>query len=172
MKINTKLSLFDYFAMINEIVLFYFNEDGTYQPQIGTINAQILFFNNCVIESKYDQLGHDIVDYEDMQDIIADEEFIEAFRKEVEECPTYSYRFGNAYRTAMEIISQRKTSFGQGVEIIKSIILEIVNKMNTLLTEDNLEIIGKLVKETKDESSESVIEALANNLVKLKNTEK
>jgi hypothetical protein len=40
------------------------------------------------------------------------------------------------------------------------------------LTEDNLEIIGKLVKETKDESSESVIEALANNLVKLKNTEK
>lgn len=171
MKINTKLSLFDYFAMINEIVLFFFNEDGTYQPQIGTINAQILFFNNCVIESKYDQLGHDIVDYEDMQDIIADEEFIEAFRKEIEECPTYSYRFGNAYRAAMEIVNQRKSSFGQGVEIIKSTILEIVGKMNTLFTEDNLELIGKLVKETKDKKAESIIEALSNNLVKLKTEE-
>ncbi|MCD7891640.1 MAG: hypothetical protein LUG26_07845 [Ruminococcus sp.] len=85
MTVNTKLSLFDYLAMVENIASEFIDEkSGVYQPHIGQLNAMRLFYNFCVTESKFDdKYEHNIVDAEDMEEIVADEEFIEAFNNAI-----------------------------------------------------------------------------------------
>ena len=52
--VKTELNVIDYVSMVNAIVSEYFDEDGTYTPHIGKMNAMRLFYNNCVTDSKYD----------------------------------------------------------------------------------------------------------------------
>ena len=76
--VNTELSMIDYLVMVNDMVLEYFNEDGEYQPHIGMLNVMRLFYNHCVIESKFDT-PHDIIDAMDMEIIVEDDDFLNAF---------------------------------------------------------------------------------------------
>ena len=150
-EINTKLSLCDYLAMVNEIVLEFFNEDGVYQPHIGKINAMRLFYNDCVKKSPYDEkYDHDIVDIMDMIDIVADEGFIRAYNEALAADIYTSLDFGNAYRDAMEIVDVKKSSFGNAVETVGSMINRIVTTISSVLTGENIEKVSKIAKEISD----------------------
>lgn len=82
MTVKTELGIIGYVSMVDEIVLEYFNADGEYQPHIGMLNAMRLFYNECVKESKFDeQLAHDNIDAMEMEALVADQEFIEAYNR-------------------------------------------------------------------------------------------
>lgn len=162
LEINTKLELFDYLAMVNEIVLEFFNEDGTYQPHIGKINAMRLFYNQCVTKSKYDEkYPHDIVDAMDMVEIVADDGFIAEYNEALAAGSYKNLDFGNAYKDAMEIVNVRKSSFGNAVEIVGSMLNRIVGSISTVLTDENIEKVSQIARDISNGSisAESIVDA-------------
>lgn len=167
-KINTRLALFDYLTMVNEIALEFFNEDGVYQPHIGKINAMRLFYNNCVEKSPYDEkYGHNIVDAIDMVDIVADVDFIYEYNEAITADNCIMLDFGNAYKDAMDIINAKKSSFGNAVEIVGSMINRIAETASSVLTDDNIEKVSKIAKEISEGkiSAETIADAYGKYIV-------
>lgn len=168
--VNTKLALFDYLAMVREIAYGFISEDGTYQPQIGKLNAMRLFYNNCVVKSRFDEkYGHDVIDADSMEEIVADELFIEAFNDAIKCNASIHYDFANAYRDALEIVNVKKTSFGNAVNIIGSMINKIFEGISPLLTKENISIVSQIAKDMSagKVSAEAIVDAYANNLSKI-----
>lgn len=161
MVVNTDLGMVDYLVMVNEIVLEYFNEDGEYQPQIGTINAMRLFYNKCVVESKFDA-PHDIVDAMDMETMIEDDDFIEAFNNAiVGNYPGIRMDFANAYRDALEIVETKKNSIERAFVSIKKSISAILDTINPLLSDDHIDKVSEIARDVANGkiSAEAVVDA-------------
>lgn len=167
LEINTKLELFDYLAMVNEIALEFFNDDGTYQPHIGKINAMRLFYNQCVIKSKYDEkYGHDIVDAMDMVEIAADDNFIREYNEAISAGTYENLDFGNAYVDAMKIVDVRKSSIGNAIEVVGSMLNRLVSSFSSVLTEENIEKVSQIAKEISNGniSAEALVNAYAEHM--------
>lgn len=168
-EINANLELFDYLAMVNEIALEFFSEEGTYQPHIGKVNAMRLFYNQCVTQSKFDEkYSHDIVDAMDMVEIVADADFISAYNESIAAGAYTSLDFGNAYKDAMEIVDVRKSSFGNAVEIVGSMLNRLVGSISSVLTDENIEKVSQIAKEISNGniSAEAVVDAYAEHMKK------
>lgn len=157
--INTKLSMVDFLQVVNDIVLEFFSIDGTYQPQIGFLNTMRIFYNACVTESKFEK--YDIFDALDMEDIVADEEFIDAFNLALK--PTHGQRldFANAYKQAMDIVSNKKTSLNNLIEIIHNMLNTFVNSISEELGEDNIKKIMDIAEkvDTGEITPATIVEA-------------
>lgn len=167
LKVNTKLELFDYLAMVNEIALEFFSDDGVYQPHIGEINAMRLFYNQCVTKSKFDEkYSHDIVDAMDMVDIVNDTGFIGAYNEAITSNTYTSLDFGNAYRNAMEIVNVKKSSFGNAVKIVGSMLNRFTDSISSVLTDENIEKVSQIAKEISNGniSAEAVVNAYADHM--------
>lgn len=161
MVVNTNLKMVDYLVMVNEIVLEYFNEEGEYQPQIGTLNAMRLFYNNCVVESKFD-ISHDIVDAMDMEPIVNDDEFIAAFNDAIiGDCPGICMDFANAYKDALDIVETKKTSIERAVNSVKNMITSILDVINPLLSDEHIDKVSEIARDVSNGkiSAEAVIDA-------------
>lgn len=166
-KVETKLSLIKYVAMVNEIVLEFFNEDLVYQPHIGMLNAMRLFYNQCVIESKYDdKIGHDVFDATDMVEIVADEQFITHFNKALNVGSTVDLDFGNAYKDAMRIVEFRKSSFGNAIETVSGMISKLIKQASSVLSEDNVEKISKIAQsmDRGEVTADAIVKAYADHM--------
>lgn len=168
-EVNTKLELFDYLSMVNEIALEFFSADGIYQPHIGTINAMRLFYNKCVTKSKFDEkYGHDIVDAADMIEIVADSNFIQKYNAAIIGGIYIDLDFGGAYDNAMKIVDFRKSSFGNAVEIVGSIIKRLAESISAVLTDENIEKISQVAKEISNGniSAETIVDAYISHINK------
>lgn len=174
-EVNTKLALFDYLAMVREIAYEFFNdEDGTYQPQIGKLNAMRLFYNYCVTKSVFDEkYKHDVTDADSMAEIVENEGFIEAFNDAINCDDTIQYDFGNAYRDAIEIVNAKKTSIGNAVNSISATINKLIKNTAPLVTEENINVVSQIAKDMAKgkTSAEAIVNAYANRLEKTNNTE-
>lgn len=173
-EINTNLALFDYLAMVNEIALEFFDEDGVYQPHIGKINAMRLFYNNCVKNSPYDEkYGHDIVDAMDMVDIVADKDFIYAYNEAITIGDYNKLDFGNAYKDAIRMVDVKKSSFGNVVEIIGSMINRIIGTISPVLTDENIKKVSQIAKEISSGniSANAIVNAYAEHMKKQEDLE-
>lgn len=172
-EVNTKLALFDYLAMVRDIASEFINdEDGTYQPQIGKLNAMRLFYNSCVTKSRFDKkYGHDVIDASDMEEIVTDNEFMKAFNEAIIGDGTIQYDFANAYKDAIEIVDVKKTSFGSAVNIIGSMINKIFDSVSPLLTEENIKVVSQIAKDMSDGkiSAEAIVDAYADKLAGAEN---
>ena len=173
-KVNTKLALFDYLAMVNEIVYEFFNDDdGTYQPQIGKLNAMRLFYNHCVLSSNFDEkYGHNVTDAGSMEEIVADDGFINEFNYAIRCDNEFSYNFANAYRDALDIVNTKKTSIGNAISVISTIINKLVENTSSLITEENVNTISLIAKDISEGkiSAEAIVNAYANKLSETNNT--
>ena len=132
--IDVKLSIVDFVSTVNDIVLEYFDADGAYTPHIGLLNAMRVFYNECVKESKFDG---------DIPHNVADEQFIQCFNEALK-TDEYSLTFATAYNEAMKIVEQKKTSVFGAVELIKKVIMQVVDNMNGALTPENIQKITAL----------------------------
>ena len=124
MKVETNLSLVDFVAVTEALADGYFEDDGTYAPHMGLINAMRVFYNVCVIESKFDDtIPHDFVDVMLVDNLAKDDEFYAAFK---DACLLGAYderlTFATAYEKANDIVDQRCKSvlysIGPAVEVI------------------------------------------------------
>lgn len=103
MVIKKDFSVVDYVSLVNGIVgEFFDSETGDYQPHIGRLNVMRLFYNECVVESKFD-LPHDFEDALMMDVLVEDEEFINEFNTAIKGDGKMRLDFANAYAEAMEM---------------------------------------------------------------------
>lgn len=139
MKFETGLSLVDYSVIVENIVDGYFDFDGIYQPHIGQMNAMRIFYNNCVKESVFDEkYPHTISDIMDMQEIVNDTDFIEAFNTAIQ-LGAMKFDFANAFDTALSIVDMKKSSVGHVVEIVKKALIDLASELNRVMTPENME---------------------------------
>lgn len=144
MVVDVKLSIVDFVFTVNDIALEYFDADGVYTPHIGLLNAMRVFYNKCVKESKFDtEIPHNVADALEMEAIVADKQFIQCFNEALK-TDEYSLTFATAYNEAMKIVEQKKTSVFGAVELIKKVIMQVVDNMNGALTPENIEKITSL----------------------------
>lgn len=144
MVIDTNLSIVGFVSAVNDIALEYFDTNGEYTPHIGLLNAMRVFYNECVKESKFDaDIPHNVVDALEMESIVADKQFIHCFNESLK-TNEYSLTFATAYGEAMKIVEQKKTSVFGAVELIKKVIMQVVDNMNSALTPENIEKITSL----------------------------
>ena len=163
-KVNTELALFDYLVLVQEIAYEFINEEtGAYQPHIGKLNAMRLFYNYCVVESKFDEkYAHNVTDADSMIEIVADEDFINAFNSAIKhDGKTIKYDFANAYKDALEIVDIKKTSFGTILNMVNSTFENIKDKISPLLTKENMDVFSKIAKDVLEgkTSAEAVVSA-------------
>lgn len=159
--VNTKLEMFQYLQIVNDIALEFFNIDGNYQPHIGVLNAMRIFYDYCVKESKYDEkYGHDMFDVTDMEEIIKDDDFIFAFNEALK-VDSVGFDFGNAYAQALDIVEYKKTSFENIVDIIYKAITNFVESFHSMVEEDEVnKIVDIANKMSKNEiNSDTIVEA-------------
>lgn len=171
-EVNTKLGMIEYLAMVDIIVSEYF-QDGNYQPHYGNLNAMRLFYNNCVMKSKFDeQFGHDISDASDMIEIVNDSEFIDAYNSAILDNSRYDFNFGSAYRDAMEIVNVKKTSFGNAVDIVGSMLEKLAAKLTDVLNEENIRRVNQIAQDVVDGklNADAIVDAYATNLERLGNS--
>lgn len=142
--VDTRLDMVDFLQVVNDIVLEYFGIDGTYQPHIGFLNAMRIFYNICVKESKFEK--QDIVDALDMESIVADEDFIKEFNAAIKSTQEQKLDFSNAYRQAMDIVSNKKTSLNNFVDIMHNMLNEFINSIGGELGKENLNKIISIVE--------------------------
>lgn len=145
MVVDTKLNIVDFVSIVNDIALEYFDEKNNYTPHIGLLNDMRLFYNYCVKESKFDNdIPHNITDAIEMEDIVADAEFIEAFNEALKSSG-YGIDFATARLEGMNIVEQKKTSVFGAVELIRKIISDVVDNMNSVMNPENIDKITSLI---------------------------
>lgn len=144
MLVDVKLSIVDFVSTVNDIVLEYFDTNGTYTPHIGLLNTMRVFYNECVKDGKFEgDIPHNITDALEMEAIVADEQFIQCFNSALK-AAEYSLDFATAYNEAMKIVEQKKTSVYGAVELIKNVIMQVLDNINTTITPDNIQKITSL----------------------------
>lgn len=139
MVIKKDFSVVDYVSLVNGIVgEFFDSETGDYQPHIGRLNVMRLFYNECVVESKFD-LPHDFEDALMMDVLVEDEEFINEFNEAIKGYGKVRLDFANAYAEAMEIVNTKKDSFNSMTNTLKTVINSVMEKMSPILSGDAIQ---------------------------------
>ena len=162
-KVKENFDVVDYVAIVNVIAQEYFDEYGNYTPQIGLLNAIRVFYNDCVVESKFD-IPHNITEAEDMQSFINDTEFIEAFNANIADNGIVKLNFANAYKDAMDIVNYKKNANNELVTTIKREISNLTEWLTNLASNDNIERIEKIANDISSGklSSEAIADAVGN----------
>lgn len=162
-KVHTDLGIVEYCAIVKSIADGYFDDEFEFVPHFGKLNAMRLFYNICVED---DILGkpHDISDALEMEDLVKDYEFIKAFRQATEKDDGLSLSFSNAYYDAIKIVNTKKGSLNRAVDVIKSVLNNIVNSMGSIFTEENMAKMQKMSEDIASGklSNESIAEAFGN----------
>ena len=146
MIVDTNLSVVDFVTTVNDLAIEYFDIDGTYQPHIGMLNAMRVFYNKCVKESKFD-ISHDITDALELEPLVKDDEFIKAFNEALYDDDEYKLNFATAMNEAVAIVENKRTSINGLIDRIKMAILDMTEKMNGVLTKENIEKVADVAKE-------------------------
>lgn len=167
--IKKNLSVVDYVSLVNGIANDFFDsETGEYTPHIGRLNEMRLFYNECVTDSKFD-LPHDFGDAMQLDILVKDDEFIEAYSEAITSDGVSRLDFANAHADAMEIVNAKKNSFGNAVNIVKKTIEKLSESISSVVTDESL---GKLTKiaegiNTNNFNLDSFIKAYSNYLEKV-----
>ena len=162
-KVKENFEIVDFATMVDSIVAEYFDAEGNYTPHIGMLNAMRVFYNECVTESKFD-IEHNIVEALEMETLVADDDFIEAFNKAIYFDGTVKLNFANAYKNALDIVNTRKTSIGNAIDMFKSGLTKFVDKISPVLTEGNLAQLTKIAEDISKGklNPDSIVEAYGN----------
>lgn len=162
-EIKNDLSVVDYVTVVEAIASGFFDEDGGYTPHIGRLNAMRIFYNVCVTSTIAD-LPHDISEALQMEDLVKDAAFVEAYSNAIEYTSDQGLAFTNAYSDALDIVCFRKLSINQAVDAIKKMLTKLMDSITGLLSEDNLEKIEKLANELSSGNfnSQSILDAFGN----------
>lgn len=141
--INTSLSVVEYAVMVNSLVAEFFDSvTQDYQPHFGNLNAMRLFYNHFY----KDEVSEEIIDALDMNEIVNDDEFIQAFNSAINTYGIIRCDFGNAYHDAIEIVDVKKVSVNRAFSTLKDGIVDLVNTINPLLDSDNLEKVFEVAQ--------------------------
>lgn len=149
--VKTDFDLIKFVSLVQEIAEGFFDEDE-YVPHIGELNAMRLYYNECVVESKFD-IPHNFEDANLLADLVRDKGFMCCYNRDVCVDGTSKLDFANAYSKALDIVEYRKGSAYTIVNILKRTVGEIVESVGTLLSSDNIEKLADVAKDMSNGSA-------------------
>lgn len=173
--VKSNLGVVEYAMLVDNIASGFFDEEGTYTPHFGKINAMGVFYNSCVVDSKFN-IEHNIVDALDMDVLVEDEEFITAFNNAVKGDGAIRLDFSNAYADAMKIVKTKKSSVGSLLGTVRNMLLELVETFKPELEKLDMDKLMKIADDLSNGaiSADAIVEAYGNSktLQDTLNTEK
>lgn len=141
----------EYYSIVDELVNGFFDEDGEYSPQIGDMVSMLIFYNECIInKDSITEKGQPIDDLEEADVLFSDNNFIGCYNEAIEYTGYIAYDFANALKTALEIVNHRINSVPRVMIAIFSEFYETLNKINTLMTPDNIKLLSEFAKNVSD----------------------
>jgi len=147
--VNTKLNLVDYISLVDLLVDDYFDVEGNYQPHIGMANAMRLFYNLCVMQSKFDEtLPHDFSDITLVDELASYEPFITAFNSALN-CGYFDFSFGCAYNNAMEIVQQKINPMNKMSDGVNHFLNSLLLLISDVMTPENIGITRDIANDIK-----------------------
>lgn len=151
-----------YSAAVNEIAKKFFDEDDNYTPQFGRANAVGVFFNRFVDIVSLEAYFADYDGEINIDLFLADENCLNVYNEALKIGAGYRLNFANAYADAIEIVKTKNTTIGGAVELFKSAISKIADKINPIFTDDNIAKLEKISENVAkgDLSPDAVVKAL------------
>ena len=151
-----------YSAAVNEIAKKFFDEDDNYTPQFGRANAVGVFFNRFVDIVSLEAYFADYDGEINIDLFLADENCLNVYNEALKNGAGYRLNFANAYADAMDIVKTKNTTIGGAVELFKSAISKIADKINPIFTDDNIAKLEKISENVAkgDLSPDAVVKAL------------
>lgn len=151
-----------YGAAVNEIVKKFFDEDDNYTPQFGRANAVGVFFNRFVDIVSLEAYFADYDGEINIDLFLADENCLNIYNEALKDNAGYRLNFANAYADAMDIVKTKSTTIGGVVDLFRSAFSKIVDKINPILTDDNIAKLEKISENVAkgDLSPDAVVKAL------------
>ena len=163
-EMNCILNLTDYLVVVDLIANEYFDtETGAYTPQYGFLNAMRVFYNMCVKTDLYN-LPHEITDGMDMEKLVVDEDFVDAFNQAMLGDGKFRFDFANAYMQAMDIVRTKNTSAREILNELISKAIAGLESIGDVMTEENINKIVKIAEDIGNGkiSAEQIVEAYGN----------
>lgn len=131
----------NYISVVDELAENYFDTDGNYVPHMGLIHAMKVFYNECVLESDYDdRFVEGANEAEIAVELFSDETFVEAFNSALIGDSNLRFDFANAYKAALDIVADKKSSLTRVVNGISG----IFENISSALTPENIENVAKV----------------------------
>jgi beta-mannanase len=151
-----------YSAAVNEIAKKFFDEDDNYTPQFGRANAVGVFFNRFVDIVSLEAYFADYDGEINIDLFLADENCLNVYNEALKNGAGYRLNFANAYADAMDIVKTKNTTIGGAVELFRSAISKIADKINPIFTDENIAKLEKISADVAkgDLSADSVVKAL------------
>ena len=120
-----------------------------------------VFYNVCVTESPYDAHQHDIFFLLDLEEIVKDEEFIDAFNDAIANDGKQRISFGCAYKNAMDIVNYRISTLGGAMRILSKVAGKTIDSISELVSEENMNYLSTIAKEITSGkiSADSIVDA-------------
>lgn len=155
MKINTKLSIVDYMMVVEEIVQEFFDIDGEYKPHFGELNAMRIFYNYCT------EPEVQIVDSLEMQEIIEQDEFVEAYNNEIHGEHKKTLDFHNAYYDAKEIVYQKISSYQCLATAVENAMKTLFDTLLSRFNDDSIQKLIDVAEKVADKNidEQAIVEA-------------
>lgn len=156
------VDIITYSAAVAEIAEKFFDEDDNYTPQFGRANSVGVFFNRFVDIISLEAYFADYDGEVNVDLFLADENCLKVYNKALKNDTDYRLNFANAYADAMDIVKTKNTTIGGAVELFKSAISKIADKINPIFTDDNIAKLEKISENVAkgDLSPDAVVKAL------------
>lgn len=152
LKVFDRVGIVEYCVAVNEMVEYFFDKDGNYEPQFGRINVVKVFFNYFVDGDSIKEYFADIDGEIEIDDIMNSDDCLELFNNELRKGGDYRLNFCNAYREAMEIVNQKKQGWENAARVIMRSVNDIIDRISGELSEDKINKFKEIMSEIKNVS--------------------
>ena len=140
-KVKTQLNIYEYVQIVEDLVREFYDENGNYVPHYGELNALRLFYNYCVVDD-IDGIPHTISEATQLEPLIANKDFMAAYRNNIHQVWYAPLTFSDALSKAREIVQVKNNSFTAVANVIKQVVADIENKLGIASDEHMEDIIA------------------------------
>lgn len=145
-EVNTKMDFLTYVQMVEDIVSEYFDADGIFSPHIGRAYVMKAFYDQCVKSSELEVMIGDAANTIDVVNILASHSTFMREFAQIMSTNEFAFDFANAYKDAMAVIEDKKSSVSRLVNVCEKAIEELMEKVMPALTNENLAAVRAITE--------------------------
>lgn len=164
-KVNKRLNILNYVMLVESLVDGYFDDDDRYIPHYGRINEVRLFYNYCV-EGSYLDLPEIITEFEDVDVLLKDEEFLKAY-DEYDEMNFVGTTFTEARIDANQIVAEKLKSHNRVISFIEKIVNKLMDRLEDTMSDETLDKLKSIADGVAkgDIDADAIVKAYKENML-------
>ena len=166
---KTEFGIVDYVSVV-ETIAQGFIDNGEYIPHYGKLNAMAVFYNECIDHEKLN-VGDYIVQALELEPLITNADFVNAFNQAISDPKDFRLDFANAYKDAMDIVENNKGSLQSIANKAVSLITKYIDEFTKTFDEDTVNTIASFAEEATGDkfTSDKIVNSYISLVSKAKN---